>query len=71
MWCKRTKDFLRNNGVEYEYIDIDLCSKEDRDLVQRNIQSRGGRLSYPTIVIDDTTMITGFHEDKLKEALRV
>jgi len=24
-WCKRTKNFLRDNNIEYEYVDIDLC----------------------------------------------
>lgn len=68
-WCKRTKNFLKDNGVEFEYVDIDLCSKEDREEIREDILKRGGRLSYPTIVIDDKVSITGFHDDKIKEAL--
>jgi len=30
---------------------------------------RGGRPSFPTIIVDDKVVITGFHEDKIKEAL--
>ena len=28
-------------------------------------------LSYPTTIIDDKTVVTGFRKDKLKEALGV
>ena len=70
-WCKRTKKLLIDNDIEYEYIDVDLCSEEDRRKISKDILSRGGRLSYPTILIDDRIMITGFHEDKIKEALAI
>lgn len=68
-WCRKTKEFLKINGVEYEYLDIDLCSDEDREEVRQDILNRGGRLSYPTVIVDDNILITGFHEDKLREAL--
>ena len=70
-WCKRTKSFLKDSDIEYEYIDIDLCSTEDREEVRENILKRGGRLSYPTIIIDDRILITGFHDNKIKEALEI
>ncbi len=68
-WCKRAKKLLADNDVEYEYVDVDLCSREDREEARRDILSRGGRLSYPTIIIDDKTLITGFREDEVKAAL--
>jgi len=70
-WCKRTKNFLKDNNVEYEYVDIDLCSREDREEIRKDILSRGGRLSYPTIIIDEKSLITGFQEDKIREALEI
>jgi len=70
-WCKRTKNFLRDNNIEYEYVDIDLCSREDREEIRKDILSRGGRLSYPTIIIDEKSLITGFQEDKIREVLEI
>lgn len=70
-WCKRTKNFLRDKNVEYEYVDIDLCSREDREEIRKDILSRGGRLSYPTIIIDEKSLITGFQEDKIREVLEI
>jgi len=70
-WCKRAKKLLRDNKIEYEYVDIDLCSREDREKIRSDILSRGGRLSYPTIIVDDRILITGFQEDKIREALEI
>jgi len=69
-WCNLAKNFLNENDVEYEYVDVDLCNEEDKGKIRRDIQSRGGSLSYPTIIIDDKILITGFRKDKIMEALR-
>jgi glutaredoxin-like protein NrdH len=68
-WCRMTKQFLKDNDVEYEYIDVDLCQEEDKQKIREHIQSKGGPLSYPTIIVDDNMLITGFRTDKLREAL--
>jgi glutaredoxin len=70
-WCKRTKKFLEDENIEYEYIDVDLCDETDRDKIQNDIKRRGGRPVYPTIIIDDDILIKGFDENRIKEALRV
>jgi glutaredoxin-like protein NrdH len=70
-WCKMTKQFLKDNDVEYDYIDVDLCEEEDKQKIREHIQSKGGPLSYPTIIIDDNMLITGLRKDKLKEALEL
>jgi len=70
-WCKMTKSFLKENDVEYDYVDVDLCSEEDKDKIKRDILNRGGSLSYPAIIIDDKILINGFRKDKLKEVLEI
>ena len=70
-WCKMTKQFLKDNDVEYDYIDVDLCEEEDKQKIREHIQSKGGPLSYPTMIIDDNMLITGLRKDKLKEALEL
>jgi glutaredoxin-like protein NrdH len=68
-WCKMTKQFLKDNNIEYEYINVDLCQEDDKQKIRQHIQSKGGPLSYPTIIIDDNVLITGFRKDKIREAL--
>jgi glutaredoxin len=70
-WCKLTKQFLKDNEIEYEYVDVDLCSEEDREKIRRDILKRKGELSYPATIIDDKILVHGFRKDKLKEALNI
>ena len=70
-WCKQTKKFLKENEIEYEYVDVDLCDEEDQEKVRKDVLSKGGRLSYPAIIIDSKILINGFHVDKIKEALEI
>jgi len=30
-WCKMTKQFFKDNNVEFEYVDVDLSNDEDKD----------------------------------------
>lgn len=69
VWCKMTKQYLNENGVEYEYVDVDLLEDNDKNRVHSTIISKGGTLSYPTTIIDDKTLIMGYRKDLLKEAL--
>jgi glutaredoxin-like protein NrdH len=71
VWCKMTKQYLKDNGVEYEYIDVDLCEEEDKQKIREHIQNKGGPLSYPTTIVDDKVVITGFRKDLLKETLEI
>ena len=70
-WCKMTKQFLKDNEVEFEYVDVDLCEEEEKQKIRQQIQSKGGPLSYPTVIVDDEVLITGFRKDKLVEALGI
>ena len=70
-WCKMTKNFLKENNIEYEYVDVDQCSEEDRVRIHEDIESRGGDLSYPTLIVDGKTLITGFVKNRIKDALEI
>ena len=71
VWCKMTKQFLQDNEIGYEYIDVDMCEPDEKEEIRKQITSKGGPLSYPTIIVDDNILITGFRKDKLKEALGI
>jgi glutaredoxin-like protein NrdH len=71
VWCKMTKQFLKDNDVAYEYVDVDLTGDEDRQKIHQDIQNKGGSLSYPTTIIDDKIVVTGFRKDRLKEELQI
>ncbi len=71
VWCKMTKQYLKDNNVAFEYVDVDLCTEDDKAKIRQDIQKRGGALSYPTTIVDDKEVITGFRKDLLKEKLQL
>lgn len=68
-WCKKTKQFLKDKDVEFEFVDVDLLSKDDLEKVKAEITGRGLKLLFPLIIIDDKVVITGFREDQINGAL--
>jgi glutaredoxin-like protein NrdH len=66
--CKSCKRFLGECGVEYEFTDVDLLPKEERDTVINEIKEMTSRCAFPTIVIGDK-VIVGFKEAEIREAL--
>lgn len=69
-WCKKTKKFLQDKGIEYEYVDVDLCDEKDLDAVREDLKKRGLGMSFPVVIVDDKNNIVGFREDKLNEAFK-
>ena len=68
-WCKMTKALLKDYDIEFEYIDVDKLEASDREIVNKDIKNRGGRLAFPTLIIDDKTLITGLKKDQILQAL--
>ncbi len=71
VWCKLTKQFLSDNDITFEFVDVDLLDENDKSKVHETILNKGGNLSYPTTIVDDKKVITGFRKDQLKEALGI
>lgn len=66
--CAATKRFLGENGVEYDYVDVDMLEGEVRDKIRDEMMKVSGGFRFPTIVVGKK-VIVGFYEDKLREAL--
>lgn len=68
-WCKKTKQFMLDQGVAYEYIDVDEASSEDKREIVGFLRERNIRLGFPITVVDDEVFIIGYKPDEFKEAL--
>jgi glutaredoxin-like protein NrdH len=66
--CRATKRFLKEHGIDYDYVDIDLLEGEEEEKIRNEVVKVSGGFRFPTIVVGKK-VIVGFHEDKLKEAL--
>lgn len=68
-WCKKTKQYLNELGVEYRFVFVDLLPDEDKDEAVEEIRRWNPACSFPTIVIDNTECMVGFKPDELKKKL--
>ncbi|MEJ2240772.1 MAG: glutaredoxin family protein [Candidatus Bathyarchaeota archaeon] len=68
-WCNKEKKLLKDNNIEFEYVDVDLCSDEDYEEIKKDIIDRGGRFSFPALIVNDKILINGFKEKEIMEAL--
>jgi len=68
-WCKRTKQFFSDNGIAYEYVDVDSATMDEKREIGKRLQELNIPLGFPVTVIDDETVISGFKPDDFTEAL--
>jgi glutaredoxin-like protein NrdH len=68
-WCRRTKNFLDENGVEYDFVYVDLLEGEEKEAAMEIVRKWNPRRSFPTVVIDDAKSVAGFKPELLKEEL--
>jgi glutaredoxin len=71
VWCKRTKQFLNNLGVAYDYVFVDHLDGDVKDETMKVVEKWNPACSFPTLVINDEACIVGFKEDQIKEAIGV
>ena len=54
--------------VKYEFVDVDRLKGEERKAILADVKKFNPRCSFPTVIIGDT-VIVGYKEEKIKEAL--
>jgi glutaredoxin-like protein NrdH len=70
VWCKRTKALLKDLGVAYDYIDVDLLSGDEEEEVVKEIKKHNPDCNFPTMVINGKKCIVGYKEDEIREAFK-
>ena len=62
-WCEAAKDFLKNNNIPFEDIDVSLDQTKAQEMILKS-----GQMGVPVIEIDDKIVI-GFNKPLLEEFL--
>jgi glutaredoxin len=65
-----TKEFLNDNNVDFEYVDVDLLTGDKRSEVLREVFRLTGAYSFPVVVVGDN-VIVGFNKEKLQKVLEL
>jgi glutaredoxin len=68
--CKATKKFLNENGITFEFIDVDQVQGTQRENILKEVVKYNPQRSFPTIIIGDK-IIVGFKEDDIRKALGI
>lgn len=66
--CTATKKFFKENGIEFDYVDVDKLNGQKKREILTEMSKVSGDMRFPTIVIGKKVII-GFYEDKVREAL--
>ncbi|MDP3563043.1 MAG: glutaredoxin family protein [Methanoregula sp.] len=67
-WCGKTKELLRELGIEFDYAYVDLLEGKEQDTAMNNVERFNPSGSFPTLVINDKKCIVGFKEQEIREA---
>lgn len=69
-WCAKTKDLLRELGIEFDYTFVDLLEGKEQDDAMNTVERFNPSGSFPTLVINNKKGVVGFKEQEIREAFR-
>lgn len=69
VWCRRTRKFLEDQEVTFDYVYIDKLEGQERKDAIEQVRYWNSAVSFPTVVVGDSVCVVGYKPEKLKEAL--
>lgn len=66
--CKRTKKWLEENNIAYDFVDVDLAEEEEKRRLVKEVKEMTGSSQFPVIRKGDRHIV-GFNEEKIKDLL--
>ncbi|MDR1196169.1 MAG: glutaredoxin family protein [Endomicrobium sp.] len=70
VWCKKTRAFLEELGIDYHYEYVDLLTGDEREKSLSAIETLNPQGGFPTMVINKTKVIVGFKPEEISEILK-
>ena len=70
VWCNKTKELLRELGIEFDYMYVDLLEGKEQDEAMDAVERFNPSGSFPTLVIDNKKSIVGFKEQEIRQEFR-
>ena len=62
-WCIRTKQFLKDNNIIFEDVDVSSNQQATQEMIQKT-----GQMAVPVLDIEGE-IIVGFDKERIKAAL--
>jgi glutaredoxin-like protein NrdH len=67
-WCNKTKQLLKDLGIEFDYVYVDLLEGKAQSDILDTMEKWNPKGSFPTLVIGNKRCIIGFQESQIREA---
>lgn len=67
-YCRMTKRFLDDHGIEYALTEVDLLEGDERQAVVDEVKALSGGTSFPVLVADGKVVV-GFNKTKIADLL--
>ncbi|MAG47820.1 NrdH-redoxin [archaeon] len=64
-WCHKVKEFLQENKIEFEDINVGEDQKAAEEMI-----AKSGQSGVPVVEINDE-IIVGFDQEAIKKALKI
>lgn len=68
--CAALKKMLRQHGIAYEFIDIDLMAKEERRQFLAEIAPYNPQKTFPVIIVNNKAIV-GFRRELIERELGI
>ena len=69
-WCAKTKELLKELGIAFDFVYVDLLPPEEMDGAIALIEKWNPAGSFPTLIINDRKAVIGFREEEIRGAFR-
>ncbi len=65
-WCRKTKNWFKDRGIPFEYVDYDLAGEQEQEKIGEEMLKHTGHISFPFVDIDGNVVI-GWNPEKYEQ----
>ena len=62
-WCRKTKQFLKDNKIAFDYVDYDLANEEKQEKIMEELSTMNATSGFPVVVIGKNVVV-GYNPEK-------
>jgi glutaredoxin len=68
-WCRKTKKYFDEQGVSYDFLDVDTAARDEREKAVATVREMAGSLAYPVVIINGV-VAQGYQPEQFADMLQ-
>jgi len=69
-WCRKAKKFFTDNNVEFDFMDYDTATEEERERIREEVKKSASELSFPWVRIG-SEVVSGYNPEEYLDLLGI